>query len=378
MSLFLRVLRDILSLRLQKCPSGTRQPNLCRCRPASAQHRFARHATTVTRRRVKIVQAQSASTADYSPSPSALHGSQIAKEKIDVYCNGVHAQLYNTERAIKEHFKKLERSHRIIMEATGKYHRLAHRILESMGFQVMVINPYQSKHFAKSLNLLCKTDRVDAKLLALYADRMDFKPTLCASKAEETMQDLSRHLDDLKQLKQELELRARDSQDFVGRSLKSTIDAVEKQIKKTEAELKDIIDKDDSLHKKLALLVSIPGIGETTAICLLSYLKELGVISKREIAALCGLAPVNNDSGTFNGKRRIKGGRHDVRSHLYMPTLGAATQYNKRLNDFYKKLVLNGKPKKVALTACMRKLIVWANAVLASEEPWNENLAENA
>lgn len=119
--------------------------------------------------------------------------------------------------------------------------------------------------------------------------------------------------------------------------------------------------------------MSIPGIGAKTGLMLLSLLRELGCLEKTEIAALAGLAPANNDSGTFRGKRTIKSGRHDVRSHLYMPTLGAATKHNKRLKKIYDRLVASGKPKKVALTACMRKLIVWANAILMSGEAWVEN-----
>ena len=110
---------------------------------------------------------------------------------------------------------------------------------------------------------------------------------------------------------------------------------------------------------------------------LLCYLKELGQVSKREIAALSGLAPVNNDSGKFSGKRHIRGGRRDVRSHLYMPILGAATQHNPRLKIFYNRLVASGKPKKVALTACMRKLVVWANAVVSVGEVWDENYGKS-
>lgn len=120
--------------------------------------------------------------------------------------------------------------------------------------------------------------------------------------------------------------------------------------------------------------MSIPGIGEPTAITLLSYLRELGEASKREIAALSGLAPMNNESGSYTGKRRIRGGRHDVRTALYMPILGAATKHNKRLKELYNRLVGSGKLKKVALTACMRKLVVWANAIITSQKPWDETL----
>jgi len=304
-------------------------------------------------------------------------GIDIAKEKMDVYGGGSYAQIKNTEGAIKAHFNPMDRESRIVMEATGKYHRLPHRVLEGMGFQVMVVNPYQSKHFANALNLLCKTDKVDAKMLCLFGEKMDFKATVCASKVQESLLDLSRHLDDLKQLKVDLDLRSRDTRGFIKGSLEKAIKAVAKQIKETEKELRRTVDADEKLEKKLMLLESIPGIGVPTAMSLLSYLSELGQVNKRQIASLSGLAPVNNESGMFRGKRRIRGGRHDVRTHLYMRILGAATQHNERLKRFYTRLVNSGKPKKVALTACMRKLVVWANAILMSEQPWDNNYAKN-
>lgn len=305
-------------------------------------------------------------------------GIDIAKEKIDCYCNDVHTQVSNNAKAIKAHFKSFDKSLRVIMEATGKYHRTAHRELEELGFQVMVVNPYQSKHFAKALNLICKTDKVDAWMLAQFGKKMDFKATPCATKKQEKIQDLSRHLDDLKKLKHGLEMRIRESQGFIKKSLAKALHPLNKEIKATEKELKSLVDNDKSLSEKKVLLLSIKGIGETTAIVLLCYLKELGHLNKRQIAALSGLAPINNDSGKFRGKRRIQGGRHDIRSHLYMPILGAATQHNPRLKAFYERLIAAGKPHKVALTACMRKLIVWANALLTTGEYWNDNYAKNS
>ena len=106
---------------------------------------------------------------------------------------------------------------------------------------------------------------------------------------------------------------------------------------------------------------------------LLCYLRELGTLNRKQIVGLAGLAPMNNDSGTFKGKRTVRGGRTDVRSNLYMPILGAATQHNKRLKAFYEHLVTTGKNKKVALVACMRKLVIWANSILATSKGWNEN-----
>jgi len=299
-------------------------------------------------------------------------GLDISKDKVDYYFNGTYGQIKNNKADIIACFKEISKDHCVVMEATGKYHRIAQRALEQMGFQVMIINPYQSKHFAKALNLLCKTDQVDAKMLSLFGEKMIFKPTVPPTEAQQMMQDLSRHLDDLKKIKVGLELRKKESTGFIESSLQNTMNTLQQEIKETEIELKNIAEQDVELKKKLNLLISIPGVAQTTAISLLSYLKELGSLSKREISALSGLAPVNNDSGLFKGTRRIRGGRHDVRSSLYMPCLGAATQHNQRLKYFYQKLIDSGKPKKVALTACMRKLVVWANAILASNTPWEE------
>lgn len=305
-------------------------------------------------------------------------GIDISKKKLDVCMGNSYAQIGNNKKDIISFFKDKPKDSPIVMEATGKYHRLAHQALEDMGFLVMVVNPYQSKNFAKAMNLLCKTDKVDAKMLATFAEKMDFKPTPCAEPNQQKILDLSRHLDDLKQIKVDLEHRQKEADGFIGKSLKATAETVKKEIKKTEKALEQSIEEDESMQRNLTLLLTIPGVGLPTAISLLSYLRELGKVGKRQISALSGLAPMNNDSGSFQGKRRIRGGRHDVRTNLYMPIVGAATQHNKRLMAFYNKLISNGKPKKVALTACMRKLVVWANAMIASGERWDESGLEQA
>jgi transposase len=228
--------------------------------------------------------------------------------------------LPNNERSIEDHFKPISKACKVVMEATGKYHRTAHRVLSEQGFSVMVVNPYQSKHFANALNLKCKTDKVDAKMLAAYADRMDFKPTQCPTKAQEKMQDLLRHLDDLKRLRVELQHRLNDSKGFIAKSLRKTVKGLDEEIKQTQEAIKALVGQDKSLQTNLKLLLSIPGVGELTALSLMAYLKELGTLSKREIASLSGLAPMNHDSGNHKGKRRIKGGRHDANSFIYACT----------------------------------------------------------
>lgn len=301
-------------------------------------------------------------------------GIDVAKNKLDLFNGKDFSQVGNNEKSINDYFSKLSvGEYRIVVEATGKYHRLAHELLTSLGFGVMVINPYQSRHFARSMNVNCKTDKVDAKLLALYGEKIDFVQTIPAENNQISSQELSRHLDDLKKTKINLEARRREARlKFVEKSFDKAIDTIEKEIKSTEKKLDEIINNSENLRKKVALLESIPGVGHSTAITLVSLIKELGGVNKNEIAALSGVAPYNNDSGVFKGKRRIKGGRYDVRTHLYMPILGAATQHNPRLKNFYEHLVAKGKPKKVALTACMRKLLVWANAMLSDQVSWNE------
>jgi transposase len=290
-------------------------------------------------------------------------GIDISKSKIDIYYGGKTFEVSNDDKAIRDFFfKELEPSNcKIVMEATGKYHRLSHKILCDMGFSVMVINPYQSRHFAKSMNVICKTDKVDAKVLAMYAEKMDYNPISAPTTQELEMQDLSRHIEDLKQVKLDLQARLRDSDGFVAESLKRAIKGLEAEIKSAEAKIKKDISADEKLSQKYELLESIPGIGQQTAITLLCNLRELGTLNKNQIVALAGLAPRNNDSGNFRGKRYVRGGRSDIRASLYMPVL-----------TFYLRLVASGKNKKIALIACMRKLIIWANSVLATGKKWDE------
>lgn len=300
-------------------------------------------------------------------------GIDISKDKLDIFHEEKVTVCKNSSLEIKDFFAKVDRGARIVMEATGKYHRLAHQELVELGFAVMVINPYQSRYFAKALNVTCKTDAVDAQILALYGERIEFKATPLCTEDEMQMQELSRHLGDLEKTRQDLLRRREESEGFIQKSLDRALKGIKKEIEKTVKELDTIVKKNEATEARFELLLSIPGIGPKTAIMLLSFLRELGYLTKTEIAALAGLAPINNDSGKFKGKRAIKGGRHDVRANLYMPILGAATKHNKRLKAIYERLVAAGKPKKVALTACMRKLLIWANAILATQEKWAEN-----
>ena len=164
-------------------------------------------------------------------------GIDISKKKIDIWMNNKLTTLANEEKAIQAHFEDIRDELKIVMEATGRYHRIAHRILTTLGFGVMVINPFQSKHFAKSMNVLCKTDKVDAKILCEYAQRMEFKTTPLLSSAESELRDLVRHLDDLKGVLQQYQQRLDHADGFSRISLQRLIQNIKMEIIKNTEDL---------------------------------------------------------------------------------------------------------------------------------------------
>jgi transposase len=299
-------------------------------------------------------------------------GIDIAKYKIDVHYEGKNYTIKNTSRALKEFFRSLPKDSQVVMEATGKYHRLSHKLLEEMGIKVMLINPFQSRNYAKALNVICKTDRVDAKILSSFGRQLEFKHTPHMKESELAMQELSRCLDDLQKTKISLEARLDAADPFIAKTIKRIIKSIEQELHKLNLKLEEVAVNNKEMQEKLTILLTIPGIGKQTALMLLSNLRELGKIDKNQIVALAGLAPRNNESGTYQGRRYVRGGRVAVRSKMFMPVLGAATKNNKKLNKFYQRLLENGKCKKVALTACMRKMIIWANFLLAKNQSWME------
>ncbi len=232
-------------------------------------------------------------------------GVDVSKSKLDIFYCGQSFTILNTKTEIRKFFNKLslQDNCKIVMEATGKYHRLVHEVLCELTYKVMLINPFQSRHFAKAMNVICKTDIVDAKILSLYADKMEFKNTDVQTKEEFEMQDLFRHIVDLKQIKLEMECRLLESEGFIAKSLIKTIAEICKQIQQSELQLNKLISANAELNRKCQLLETIPGIGHQTAVMLLINLRELGSLNKKQIVGLAGLAPINNDSGTFKGKR---------------------------------------------------------------------------
>lgn len=260
----------------------------------------------------------------------------------------------------------------IVLEATGGYELLVVAALVSAGLPVVVANPRQVRDFAKATGQLAKTDRLDADILALFAERV--RPAVRRLPDAET-QELDAVLTRRRQLLEMLQAeRNRLGQVFhrgkqVTQSLTAHITYLERELKKTDAELGQQVRRSPAWREQDELLQTVPGVGRVVSFTLLAELPELGRLSRREIAKLVGVAPVSRDSGTLRGRRFVHGGRASVRAVLYMGAL-VATQRNSVIRGFYHRLLAAGKPKQLALVACMRKLLTILNTMVRTQRPW--------
>jgi transposase len=259
---------------------------------------------------------------------------------------------------------------RIIVEATGGYERALVAELAAAGLPVVVVNPRQVRDFARAAGRLAKTDAIDAKVLALFGAAIqpairpleDAQTLALAEVLGRRRQLVQMRVAEDQRLNQARERRVRES---IGKVIK----LLQRQIDAMDDDLDKLIQDSPVWKAKESLLTSVKGISDKTARTLLAELPELGTVSRQEIAALAGVAPFNRDSGQFRGKRMISGGRPVVRNALYMATL-VATRFNPQIKAVYDRLLAAGKKKKVALVACMRKLLTILNAMLRTESPW--------
>lgn len=265
----------------------------------------------------------------------------------------------------------------IVMEATGGLERDLACALQAAGFAVAVVNPRQARDFARAMGYLAKTDRIDARALAALAqvlarhpERDKFVKALPTAEQQALQALVARRRQLVTMLVAERQ-RLAVSHKAARASIEALIKAIRQQLDSVEAQLASHI---DGHHAALARqLASVRGIGPATIATLIADVPELGALSRREIAALIGLAPFNRDSGQMRGKRTIFGGRAEVRRTLYMATL-AAIRFNRVIRQFYDRLVAAGKPKKVAIVACMRKLLTILNAMVRSGRSWDESI----
>jgi transposase len=303
-------------------------------------------------------------------------GIDVSKQMLDIgTTQQEHWCCANEEEGLQQLIETLRTRgvERIVLEASGGYEAAVVAALANASLPVIVVNPRQVRDFAKAIGRLAKTDRIDALVLAQFAQAI--KPEVRALKDEHTQQLealLARRRQILAMLtaeRQRLGLAA----PAVRRDIKEHIHFLVKRLKDSNRGLDEMLRASPVWREREELFKPVKGIGKQTLLSLCALLPELGRLERRKLAALVGVAPYNCDSGTLRGRRRCWGGRADLRSVLYMATI-SALRSNPVIRAFYQRLLKAGKPKKVAITACMRKLLTILNAMVRDNAVWNEKL----
>ncbi|MCK4704193.1 MAG: IS110 family transposase [Gammaproteobacteria bacterium] len=300
-------------------------------------------------------------------------GVDVGKHTLDVciYEKQIYWQEDNTVEGIMRILKRLShyQVERLVMEATGRYEFELAQAAYSKGLPVCIAKPLSVRRYAGAVEQLAKTDRIDAGIIAEYAAIIQPRVTPQKSKNLIAIKSLITRRRQLVNLRtQEMNRKGIMGKDLAV-SIKRIIRHIDTEIQRIEKRLSNHVKDQAEWTEKQRILKSAPGVGDTLTYTLLADLPELGDLTNREISSLVGVAPINRDSGRMRGKRRIQGGRAAIRTVLYMATL-SATQCNPVIKAFYKKLVAQGKHKKVALTACMRKFIIILNTMVKNKTEW--------
>lgn len=299
-------------------------------------------------------------------------GIDVSKDRLDVACGGgLEFSVDNDEaghRALAERLLELQPTV-VVMEATGGLERAVALHLTLSGVALRVINARQVRHFAKAAGLLAKTDALDARVLRAFAERMQPEPRELPCEAVQELQALTARRRQLIEMLIMERNRLRTAHVRVRRDLRDSIRSLERRLARADDEIGGALRGCGVWREKVELLESVPGVAQRTAVALLSSLPELGRLNRREISALAGVAPFNRDSGLRRGQRHIYGGRAPARRALYMAALVGA-RHNPVLRPYYQRLRQAGKPAKVALVACMRKLLIILNSMLKQQRTW--------
>jgi transposase len=307
-----------------------------------------------------------------------LVGIDVAKYSLEVYLASEDRcfTIQNSTAGFKQLLSQLPAagSCLVVVEATGGYQQGVVGALVSAGHGVAVVNPRQVRDFARGLGILAKTDRLDARVIARFGEQAHPRPVEIASEKQAILRELvtrRRQLIELRTAEQNrLEATATK---VVRKNIRHLVELLDKQIHQLEQAIGELVESEPQLATKAAILETAPGVGPVTATSLLVDLPELGSLDRQQVAALVGVAPFNRDSGKFHGRRAIWGGRAAVRSVLYMAAL-TARRSNPIIRAFAQRLEAAGKPFKVVLTACMRKLLVILNSMVKNNRPWNPQL----
>ena len=299
-------------------------------------------------------------------------GIDVSKSSLDVHAAGEERCFANDRTSWRALDKWLRSRHvsRVVMEATGRYHRRVHQGLHDRGYEVVLINPLRARRFAEGAGFLAKTDRVDTLMLAkLGAVLVDLEPVAprdaFLSRLEDLLVTRDKHVDTRTMLKQ-----VAGEVDGEGEAVcRDTLAFLDEQIGRLEAAIKEVIAANGEQAERFRILTSIPGVGVVTAAALLCWMPELGSLGRRQAAALVGVAPFANDSGQHRGARHIRGGRRRPRDVLFMAATSAA-RCNRDLKVVFERLKAAGKAYKTSIVALMRKLVVLADTLLREQRCW--------
>lgn len=305
-------------------------------------------------------------------------GIDTSTKQLDIYVrpNDHFFSVSNNKEGIKEAIKQLQplKPTRVLIESTGRLELEFVIAAHKAGLPLVVCNPGQVRQFAKAAGRVAKTDKLDAMDIAHFGEAM--KPRLSSIKP-----DKLRAISDLLTVRSQcLEMstmqknRLKRMPKSVHKPIQAILKAIKKEMDSLDKQLDKLVDSIAEWRQQRDLLLSAKGVGKVLAYTLMSELPELGSLNRKEIAALVGVAPMNRDSGSFEGKRYIRGGRHKVRTVLFVSMM-SAIQCHPKLKPMYERMVANGKPKKVALVACMRKQLTILNTMVKNNTYWDEKMA---
>lgn len=316
------------------------------------------------------------------PQETRVVGLDVAKSKVDacIRCDGLRFTAQSTPEGEAELilWARANRIGRAVMEASGGYERSWANILRTAGVEVVIVDPKRIRHFAKAAGRLAKNDRIDAEVIAWFAETFPVGGAEPPDRAREEVDRLLQARTALKDMEDQIKQQGEHQPPpLVVKALRAIAKVTRAELRALDAAIRAKIKANPAFARRAEIVRSFPGLGDQTVAGVIAWMPELGRISNEAAAALLGAAPYDDDSGDRKGVRSIRGGRRKLRNLLYMPAMGAATQHNPVLRAAYRRLIAKGKPAKVAIIACMRKLIVILNTMLARDQTWNPPACAN-
>lgn len=310
-----------------------------------------------------------------NPNNPCIIGIDVSKSKLDIYITEYdeYQTIGNDSKSIRKFITKLKKYNikpLLVMENTGGYEKLARSLFTKANYETHIAHSTRIHYFAKQKGYFAKTDKIDAKIIALYAQQECVKPTPVESQHAIELKELASRRCQLIELLTIEKCRIKPNLcKAITRSIKRIIKQIQTEIEYIDNAIAKLVMADEQLSSQVKRLQTFKGVGLKTANMLVCLLPELGRLSRGEIACLCGVAPRNKDSGIKTGRRMISGGRFHVRKALYMAAVCAST-YNPTMRAYYRLLISKGKVAKVALTAIIRKIVITLNAMLRDQKDW--------